>query len=173
MGVLEYFRDFLTSMIDINLEPDFLPIFNMKMKLALKVLLEVMEHDQLQEKILSNRGSTNDYEQALSYIWKIFLTICQQNLILDTKRQQSTAEVPMSVLPPDYGHITEDTLPNQLLMVFCLSQLASVNCRVIKADSVKWIPESQVEGNHLSQLLELAERSKELGSSESVKKKAE
>ena len=91
MGVLEYFRDFLTSMIDINLEPDFLPIFNMKMKLALKVLLEVMEHDQLQEKILSNRGSTNDYEQALSYIWKIFLTICQQNLILDTKRQQSTA----------------------------------------------------------------------------------
>ena len=57
-------------------------------------------------------------------------------------------------------------------MVFCLSQLASVNCRVIKADSVTWIPENQVEGNRLSQLLEIAERNKELGT-EKVKRKAE
>ena len=81
---MEYFRDFLISLIDITLEADFLPIFNLKMSLALKVLFEVIEHEELQEKITQVLGA--DYEEALSFIWKILLSICQQNLILDTKR---------------------------------------------------------------------------------------
>ena len=51
-AVLEYFRDFLVSMIDITLDPDFLPIFNLKMSLALKVLLELIECEALSETIL-------------------------------------------------------------------------------------------------------------------------
>ena len=108
------------------------------MSLALKVLMEVIETEVLQEKI--TQVLEKDYEEALAFIWKIFLSICQQNMILDTQRQQKGAEVPISAMPSDWGHITETTLPNQLLMIFCLSQLASVNCRVIKADSVKWAP---------------------------------
>ena len=95
-GVLEYFRDLLISLIDISLEPEFLPIFNLKMSLALKVLMEVIETEVLQEKI--TQVLEKDYEEALSYIWKILLSICQQNLILDTKRQQSGAEVPISAM---------------------------------------------------------------------------
>ena len=139
------------------------------MSLALKVLMEVIETEVLQEKI--TQVLEKDYEEALAFIWKIFLSICQQNMILDTQRQQKGAEVPISAMPSDWGHITETTLPNQLLMIFCLSQLASVNCRVIKADSVKWVPLREVEASRLSQLLELAERNKELGS-ENIKKMA-
>ena len=85
-SVLEYFRDFLVSMIDITLEPDFLPIFNMKMNLALKVLLEVIEYEEIQLKMKSVMTNRSDFEQAISYIWKILLSVCQQNLILDTRR---------------------------------------------------------------------------------------
>ena len=85
-GVLEYFRDFLVSMIDITLEPDFLPIFNMKMNLALKVLLEVIEYEEIMLKMNTVINNKSDYEQAISYIWKILLSVCQQNLILDTRR---------------------------------------------------------------------------------------
>ena len=84
--MLEYFRDFLVSMIDITLEPDFLPIFNIKMNLALKVLLEVIEYEEIMLKMNTVINNKSDYEQAISYIWKILLSVCQQNLILDTRR---------------------------------------------------------------------------------------
>ena len=68
--MLAYLRDFLISLIDIAKNPEFAPVFNLKMALALKVLLEVLETDEIQQKV-------KDYEMALSYIWKILLNICQ------------------------------------------------------------------------------------------------
>ena len=45
--MLAYLRDFLISLIDIAKNPEFAPVFNLKMALALKVLLEVLETEEI------------------------------------------------------------------------------------------------------------------------------
>ena len=67
--VLKYLRDFIISLIDIAIHPEFTTIFNVKMRLVLMILLEVLDTDEIQEKV-------KGLDTALSYIWKILLSIC-------------------------------------------------------------------------------------------------
>lgn len=67
--VLKYLRDFIISLIDIAIHPEFITIFNVKMRLVLMILLEVLDTDEIQEKV-------KGLDTALSYIWKILLSIC-------------------------------------------------------------------------------------------------
>ena len=67
--ILKYFRDFIISLIDIAMHPEFIQLFNMKTSLVISILLEVLEIDEIREKV-------KELELALTMIWKILLGIC-------------------------------------------------------------------------------------------------
>jgi hypothetical protein len=73
--MMMYLRDFMVSLIDISTNKDFVSFFERKMHLVLKVIVEMLECQEIRDKI-------KDLELALSYLWKIICAICQQNLIL-------------------------------------------------------------------------------------------
>ena len=47
LDILRYLRDFIISLIDIAMNPDFITLFNMKTSLVLSILLEVLEIDEM------------------------------------------------------------------------------------------------------------------------------
>ena len=67
--MMTYLRDFLISLIDISIDRDFVSFFERKMHLVLKVIVEMLECEEIKEKI-------KDLELALSYLWKIICAIC-------------------------------------------------------------------------------------------------
>ena len=84
--ILKYFRDFIISLIDIAMHPEFIQLFNMKTSLVISILLEVLDIEEIPKKV-------KDLDVALSMIWKILLGICQQNLIYDQINKENKNDI--------------------------------------------------------------------------------
>lgn len=87
--------------------------FNGIMKLALQALTEVMDSSDI---ISESGGLVKNSEIVMSYIWKILNSICEN-------QQNTSARTQETIQGSGIGweRFTSETLPLELLMIFCRS----------------------------------------------------
>mmetsp|Transcript_30447 Transcript_30447/g.40493 ORF Transcript_30447/g.40493 Transcript_30447/m.40493 type:complete len:169 (-) Transcript_30447:426-932(-) len=146
--LLEYCRNLLRNMIDVTFLESNAKRFNSCMKLVLTALIDVVSSTEIGKFV-------KDFEIALSYVWKILTSICEQQDIAS----QRSLELDKS---DAWQRITVESLPMQLLALFCRNQLAQANSYKLQHEAYRSIypdpKEEGIKGKSLTELSDIADK---------------
>ena len=101
----------------------------------LTVISEVIACKEINSKM-------KDAETALAFIWKVVLNLCLSNMKSIAKAHFSSESNPLSTA--NWDNLTEQTLPNLLLTVLALHELAITCSASLRCEAFgKIIPRTQ------------------------------
>ena len=148
--LLDYLRESMLTLIDLTNDIQFECLFNRKMAWGLKILLEVIDCKEIADSLEKREKSNAAYAE----IWKIILNLCQSNL-----KQVAEINIGKEIeakVTSEWDQLNQQTLPNQLLTILALHELATTNGATLQNQARGCLfPSNSYEIKPLSELVDL------------------